>query len=120
MCDNLGVSLPLVEAGKLKLLGVAAAKRMASLPDVPTIAETLPGFESVAWYAVMAPPKTPRSITDKINADVNEALREPELQDRLKNCRRSGRRLDRGDHEYLQEEVDRWGKVIKAADVKLQ
>ena len=84
MCDNLGVSLPLVEAGKLRLLGVATTKRMASLPNVPTIAETLPGFELVAWYAVVAPPKTPKAITEKINADINEALRHPELQDRLK------------------------------------
>jgi len=59
MFDNLGVSLPLVEAGKLKLLAVASAKRLPSLPNVPTIAETLPGFEAVAWYAIVAPPKTP-------------------------------------------------------------
>jgi len=49
MFDNLGVSLPLVEAGKLKLLAVASPQRMPALPDVPTIAETLPGFEAVAW-----------------------------------------------------------------------
>ena len=49
---------------------------MASLPDVPTIAETLPGFESAAWFAVVAPPKTPQAIVDKINADINEALRQ--------------------------------------------
>jgi tripartite-type tricarboxylate transporter receptor subunit TctC len=57
MFDNLGVSLPLVEAGKLKLLAVASAQRLPSLPDVPTIAETLPGFEAVAWYAIVAPPE---------------------------------------------------------------
>ncbi len=75
MFDNLGVSLPLVKGGKLKLLAVATPKRMAALPDVPTIAETLPGFESAAWFAVVAPPKTPQAIVDKINADINEALR---------------------------------------------
>ena len=79
MFDNLGVSLALVKGGKLKLLAVATPKRMASLPDVPTIAETLPGFESAAWFAVVAPPKTPRAIVDKINADMNEALRQPEV-----------------------------------------
>ena len=77
MFDNLGVSLPLVKGGQLKLLGVATPKRMASLPDVPTIAETLPGFESAAWFAIVAPPKTPQAVVDKINADVNEALRQP-------------------------------------------
>ena len=65
MFDNLGVSLPLVEAGNLKLLAVAATKRLPSLPDMPTIAETLPGFEAVAWYAIMAPPNTPKNITDQ-------------------------------------------------------
>src|SRR6187455_3725472 len=74
MFDNLGVSLPLVEAGKLKLLAVAAAQRMPSLPDVPTLAETLPGFEAVAWYGIVAPPQTPTHIVDKIN-DVLRRLR---------------------------------------------
>ena len=121
MCDNLGVSLPLVEAGKLRLLGVATAKRMASLPNVPTIAETLPGFESVAWYAVVAPPKTPRAITEKINADINEALRQPELQDRLKKLSAEvvGGSVDET-AKYLRDEVDRWNAVIKAAKIKMQ
>ena len=86
MFDNLGVSLPLVASGKLKLLAVASARRLPALPDVPTIAETLPGFEAVAWFGIVAPPKTPRNIVDKINADVNEALRQPAVQDLLGNC----------------------------------
>ena len=60
MFDNLGVSLALVKAGQLKLLAVATPKRMASLPDVPTMAETLPGFESAAWFAVVRRPRRPR------------------------------------------------------------
>ena len=83
MFDNLGVSLALVKAGQLKLLAVATPKRMASLPDVPTMAETLPGFESAAWFAVVAPPKTPPAIVSKINADMNEALRQGEVVARL-------------------------------------
>ena len=121
MCDNLGVSLPLVDSGKLRLLAVASPKRMASLPDMPTVAETLPGFESVAWYAVVAPPKTPKAITEKINADINEALRDPQLQDRLKKL---SAEVVGGSTEatatYLRDEVERWNKVIKAANVKLQ
>jgi tripartite-type tricarboxylate transporter receptor subunit TctC len=83
MFDNLGVSLALVKAGKLRLLAVASAQRLPSLPDVPTMAEKLPGFESVAWYAIVAPPQTRKAVVDKINADVNEVLREPEVRDRL-------------------------------------
>ena len=121
MFDNLGVSMALVKSGKLKLLAVASAQRLPSLPQVPTMAETLPGFESVAWFAIVAPPKTPKAIVDKFNADVNEALRQPEVQDRIKKL--SAEIF--GDSpakaaQYMHEEVDRWDKVIKAAHIKLQ
>src|SRR4029453_4352034 len=84
MFDNLGVSLALVQAGKLKLLAVASPDRLPALPNVPTVAQKLPGFEAVAWYGIVAPPKTPKDIVDKINADVNEALRQPAVKDQLK------------------------------------
>jgi tripartite-type tricarboxylate transporter receptor subunit TctC len=120
MFDNLGVSLALVKSGQLKLLAVATPKRMASLPDVPTMAETLPGFESAAWFAVVAPPKTPPAIVSKINADMNEALRQPEIGARLAQL--SAEPIG-GTPEataaYMREEVTRWHNVIKAANVKL-
>jgi tripartite-type tricarboxylate transporter receptor subunit TctC len=121
MFDNLGVSLPLVEAGKLKLLAVASPNRLPALPEVPTIAETLPGFEAVAWYGIVAPPRTPKNIVDKINADVNDALRQPEIQDRLKKLSAEifGGSVERAS-KYMHEEVDRWGNVIKAAHIKLE
>ena len=83
MFDNLGVSIPQVQGGKVRLLGVATAKRMPTLPDVPTIAETLPGFEAAAWFAVVAPPGTPKQIVEKINADINDALRDPAVIKRM-------------------------------------
>jgi tripartite-type tricarboxylate transporter receptor subunit TctC len=121
MFDNLGVSLPLVKAGKLKLLAVASAKRMPALPDVPAMAETLPGFEAVAWYGVVAPPHTPKDIVEKINADVNEALRQPELQEKLKALSADvvGGSVA-ATAKYMHEEVDRWHKVIKEAHITLQ
>src|SRR5216110_463324 len=121
MFDNLGVSLPLVQAGKLKLLAVASTERLPALPNVPTIAETLPGFEAVAWYGIVAPPKTPKNIVDKINADVNEALRQPELQDHLKKLSAEifGGSVEKT-AKYLQDEIDRWDAVIKAAKIELQ
>jgi tripartite-type tricarboxylate transporter receptor subunit TctC len=121
MFDNLGVSLPLTEAGKLKLLAVASAQRLPSLPAVPALAELLPGFEAVAWYAIVAPPGTPREIVTKINADVNEALGQGEIRDRLKmlSAEVFGGTVERT-ATYMRGEVERWGAVIKAAGVTLQ
>jgi tripartite-type tricarboxylate transporter receptor subunit TctC len=121
MFDNLGVSLPLVASGKLKLLAVASAHRLSALPDVPTIAETLPGFEAVAWFGIVAPPKTPRNIVDKINADVNEALRQPALQDLLQklSAETFGGSIEKTS-KYMQDEVDRWHAVIKSANIESQ
>jgi len=115
------VSLPLVEAGKLKLLAVASAARLPALPDVPAIAEVLPGFEAVAWYAIVAPPNTPKAIIAKINADVNEALRQPDMRDHLKKLSAEvlGGSVE-ASAKYMHEEVGRWSDVIKAADIKLQ
>jgi len=121
MFDNLGVSLALVKAGKLKLIAVATPKRMASLPDVPTIAETLPGFDSSAWYAVVAPAKTPAKIVSKINADINEALRDPEMLKRFVDF--SAEPIGGSPQEtaaYMREDVARWRQVIQAAGVKLE
>jgi tripartite-type tricarboxylate transporter receptor subunit TctC len=121
MFDNLGVSLPLVKSGQLKLLAVATPKRMAALKDVATIAETLPGFESAAWFAIVAPPRTPQPIAEKINADVNEALRQPEIIQRLDQL--SAEPIGgtpQATAAYMREEIERWHKVIKAANVRLE
>jgi tripartite-type tricarboxylate transporter receptor subunit TctC len=121
MFDNLGVSMAMVNAGKLKLLAVASPQRLSYLPNVPTVAETLPGFESAAWYAIVAPPKTPRAVIDKINADVSEALKQPDIVSKLKNLSAEvyGGSPERA-AKYMSEEVARWGGVIKAANIKLE
>jgi tripartite-type tricarboxylate transporter receptor subunit TctC len=121
MFDNLGVSLPLVKSGQLKLLAVATPNRMAALKDVPTIAETLPGFESAAWFAIVAPPRTPQSIAEKINADVNEALKQTDVIQRLDQL--SAEPIGgttQATAAYMREEIERWHKVIKAANVRLE
>src|SRR5690242_1091854 len=120
MFDNLGVSLQLVKAGKLKLIAVASAQRMASLAEVPAIAESLPGFESVTWYTVAAPPHTPAAVVDKVNAGMNEALRDPEVQKRLAELSAEpvgGTPAQTAD--YLKQEAARWKYVITAAHVTL-
>jgi tripartite-type tricarboxylate transporter receptor subunit TctC len=121
MFDNLGVTLAQVQSGKLKLVATATSKRLKSLPDVPTVAETLPGFESAAWYAFVAPPKTPRTIVDKLNADINEALRDASVRERL--AKLSAEPVGgsvQATGAYIKADTARWEKVIKAAHVTLQ
>jgi tripartite-type tricarboxylate transporter receptor subunit TctC len=120
MFVNLGVTLALVDSGKLKLLGVATAKRLPSLPKVPTIAETLPGFVSAGWFAYAAPPQTPKDIVGKINADINEALRSPEIGSRMQKF--SAEIIGGTPEEtakYFADEVERWRYVIKSANIRL-
>jgi tripartite-type tricarboxylate transporter receptor subunit TctC len=120
MFDNLGVSLQLVKAGRLKLIAVASPDRMTSLPEVPAIAETLPGFESVTWYAVAAPPRTPTAIMEKLNAGINQALQDSEVQKRLTDL--SAEPVGGTTQEtanYLKQESERWKQVITAAHVTL-
>ena len=118
MFDNLGISMQFVKAGKLKLISVASPQRVKSLPDVPAIAETLPGFAAVTWFAIAAPPKTHATIVGKINADVNEALRDPTVVQRLGDlsAEPAGGTVS-ATVSYFHEEADRWKNVITAAHV---
>jgi tripartite-type tricarboxylate transporter receptor subunit TctC len=120
MFDNLGVSMQLVKAGRLKLIAVASPQRMASLPDVPSIAETLPGFAAVTWYAIVAPPGTPAAVVDKVNAGVNEALGDPDIKKRLAEL--SSEPAGGTPQEtaaYFRDETQRWKNVITSAHVTL-
>jgi tripartite-type tricarboxylate transporter receptor subunit TctC len=121
MFDNLGVSLGLVRSGQLRLIAVGTETRMSALPDVPTIAETLPGFASSAWFGVVAPPKTPSAVVAKINADIADAIRDPDVRRRLADLSAEpvgGTLAETA--AFMRAEVERWHKVIKAANVKLE
>jgi tripartite-type tricarboxylate transporter receptor subunit TctC len=120
MFDNLGVSMQFVKAGKLKLIAVASPQRVASLANVATIAETLPSFAAVTWFALAAPPKTPVAIVEKINADVNEALRDPIVVQRLADlsAETAGGTVE-ATASYFHEEAMRWKNVITSAHVTL-
>ena len=121
MCDNLGVSLPHVRAGKLKALAVASRKRFPGLPEVPALAETLPGFESVAWFGIVAPPKTSQGVAEKVASGVQEALKLPDVQKRLADLSAEPMGLGPGETAaFMRQEVERWGAVIRAAGVKLE
>jgi tripartite-type tricarboxylate transporter receptor subunit TctC len=121
MCDNLGVSLPHVRAGKLKALAVASRKRFTGLPDVPALAETLPGFEATAWFGIVAPPRTSPAIAEKVAVGVQEALKLADVRKRLADL--SAEPLGYSPAEtaaFMRQEVERWGAVIRTAGVKLE
>jgi tripartite-type tricarboxylate transporter receptor subunit TctC len=118
MFDNLGVSLPLARAGTLRLIAVGSEQRLRSLPGVPTIAETLPGFASTTWIAMVAPPRTPQRVVDVLNADVVEALQQREVTARLAEL--SADPVGTGvlaTAAWLQVERERWSRVITTAGI---
>jgi tripartite-type tricarboxylate transporter receptor subunit TctC len=120
MCDNLGVSLPHVRSGKLKALAVASSKRFPGLPDVPALDESLPGFEAVAWFGIVAPPGTPPAIAQKVSAAVAEALKLPDVQKRMSDLSAEPMGLTPAQTaDYMKRETERWAAVIRTAGVRL-
>jgi tripartite-type tricarboxylate transporter receptor subunit TctC len=121
MFDNLGVSLAHVKSGKLRALAVASPRRFRSLPDVPALAETLPGFESVAWFGIVGPPKTPAAVAQKVAAGVEAALRNPDVLRRLSELSADPLGMSPAETAaFMKQETERWGAVIRSAGVKLE
>ena len=120
MFDNLGVSLPLVKGGQLKLLGVATPKRMASLPDVPTIAESgVPGYEYVAWFGLFAPASTSRALIDTINELIRRAIANPDTRAKLEVEGVEPQATTPVQfRDSVAAEMARWKKIIEAAGIK--
>jgi tripartite-type tricarboxylate transporter receptor subunit TctC len=120
MFDNLGVTLPHVKSGKLRALAVCSEKRVAALPDVPAMSEILPGFSSVAWFGIVAPPKTPAQIAEKLSAAVAEATRQPDVARRL--AAMSAEPIGGTPAEMaalMRRDGERWKSVIESARVKV-
>ncbi len=113
--------LPLVQSGQLRALGVSTATRQPSAPEVPTIAEAgVPGYDTSSWFAFVVPAKTPSEIIRKMHADIVAVLAEPAIKARLDKLGviivgSTPQAL--GAH--LKEEMDKWGPVIKAANIKV-
>ncbi len=119
--DNIGAAGSLIRAGTIRALGVATEKPVASLPGVPVVKDTVPGFVVVTWFALVAPPKVPQPILNKLNADINEALRDPEVRKRLDNLSAEvGGGSLAENAAFFKSEVETWHQVIKAANVKLE
>ena len=111
-----------VEGGRLRVLAVTSAKRVATLPDVPTVAESgVPGYEATSWYMLLVPGKTPASVVSKINAETLKALKDKDMIDLLT---RGGAdplgNSPREAMEFLKVEIARWGKAVKQAGVKIE
>ncbi|HXM81264.1 MAG TPA: tripartite tricarboxylate transporter substrate binding protein [Burkholderiales bacterium] len=120
MCDNLGVSLPHVRSGRLRALAVASKKRFSALPDVPALAEVLPGFESLAWFGIVAPPKTSAAIAEKVAAGVAEAIKHPDVLKRLSELSAEPMGLSPAETgAFMRQETERWGAIIRSAGVKV-
>jgi len=116
---ELASAIKLHQAGRARILAVATAKRLASLPDIPTMGEVgIKDFESSAWNAIAAPPKTPAAIVAKLNKAINEVLRNPELQAHFATLNLQavgGTPAEAG--AFIKKETQVWGKVIKEAGV---
>lgn len=119
MFINISEALPHITAGNVRALGISTDKRIEQLPNVPTIAETFPGFYSSTWYAMAAPPKTPADIAAKLSAAIIEALRAPDLAEKLTAQSMIVIGAPQADTDkFLKSEVERWREVIKAAGLK--
>ena len=120
MFDNVALMVPHVRSGELRALAITSAKRSPLLPEVPTVAETLPGYEVQGWFALLAPAKTPQSLIREYNAALNSVVNDAAFTSRLADL---GAETMTGTpaaaNEYIQKEVARWGAVIRSANISL-
>jgi tripartite-type tricarboxylate transporter receptor subunit TctC len=120
--DTLTTAVPMYRGGKVKLLGVGSGERSAVVPEVPTLAESgLPGFRSVTWFAIVAPPATPAALVERINRDVVNGLRRPDIAENLARLTlepMTGTPADVA--KFFAEETRLWAKVVAEAHIKLE
>ena len=122
MFENLPSALPFINSGKLKVLAVTGKDRSPVLKSVPTLAESgFPGFDMVSWQALVAPAGTPRTVIDKLNAEVAKVLKTPEMKEKMFGL---GTEVVANSPEqfaqYLREETAKWSKIVKDAGIKLE
>jgi len=119
LISGLSSGMPFVKEKKLKLLGVSSLKRTKLLPDMPAMAETIPGYDVSSWYAVLAPAGTSRAIVEKLNKASNASVTSPDIESKLVAA---GIDIDpitpKQMFDKLSTDYERWGKVVKAAGMK--
>jgi tripartite-type tricarboxylate transporter receptor subunit TctC len=119
MFDLVLTAVPHVKSGAVRGLAVTGAQRSSVLPDLPTVAESIPGYEVSAWFGIFAPAGVPQPVVQRLNAEFVKALREPDLRQRLAS--QGAEPLTSTPDEfaaYLRSEIDKWAKVVKAAGMK--
>ena len=119
MFPTLSVSIPHIKAGTLRPLGVTTAAPLDALPEVPTVAQSVPGFEVSAWQGIGAPSGTPAEIVDKLNREINAALADPELKRRLAEVLYEPVRMTPAAFgKFIADETEKWGNVVRAAKIE--
>ena len=120
MFDNLPTALPHIKAGKLRALAVTTSLRSELLPEIPPVSDTVPGYESSAWFGFSAPKNTPPEIIATLNREINSALQDPTILSRLKDIGGitiGGSPADFG--KLIADETEKWAKVIKFANISV-
>ena len=120
MMNGMQATLPHVQSGKLRLLGVSKRTRMPLVGDVPTIAEQgVPGYETGTWQGVLAPRGTPEAIVQRLNAEIRRALETTEVRERLRHDGITPNRLDAKEFTaFVADELRRWGPIVRASGAK--
>ena len=120
--DTITTTLPLYRGAQLRILAVGSTKRIDALPDIPTMEETgLPGFRSITWFALAAPPETPAPLVAKINQDTVQILRDPSVSSKLRDLQlEPGATSPAETAQFFADELKLWGKVIKDANITVQ
>ena len=120
MFADMASAMPHIKAGKLKALAVASPQRNALLPNIPTMSETIPGFVSVLWYGMAAPPKTPSDITNKLSASIAEEMKAPAVVSMLGGLGMDVVANSPAEMQaFMNNEKQRWGKVIRDANIRI-
>jgi len=119
MFNNMLSAMPQVKNGRLRAIAVTSTKRSAAVPELPAIAETVPGYEASGWYAALAPAATPRELITRLNNDMNRVMKMPDVTQRLAGdgVEAVGTTAEQFGR-YLQQEIVKWGKVVKTSGAK--